>query len=540
MKREQARLIGRAVLNQRPPFEPGQRVVGRGGEQLSERLGPKPFAEDGGVLGGALLLGRKGVEAGGDCGLDGVRQAVCDIRAVSLDRTGDLLGEEGVAAAGDRNLLGEIDAGSRDQRGGQLLGSSRRQRSEVDALTAFLGGQAGAPLVDLGPRGADDQQGSRGQAGGVFDQVEETLVGPMEVFDGDQHRALVGKRGDQLAPRAANGGRVAVGVAAVEGRRQGGRGVLGARRAGPLEPSGECRPDLLGAGAAGGIRRPAKQLGQRPERDSVSVGRVAPGEWQRGGIKGAGHGDQLAYEAGLACAGLSDDQGQPGPALADRPQVGEPERLELGAPTVKRRLLRRRSDGADRVVDRSRQSPAGPRSVPEIPSRRPRVDRRTSPPGRRSPPSRRRAPGRARLPPAGALPRERVRPSPPGRFRQTWPTPRRLRSRSATRGDPARRKVGRRARGPRRRPGRDRRRGRAARRRRPSPHRRCISRPVRRALRRCGARLRRTAPATCGRPPGRVRRPASSSRRDPRTRSSPACARRRSSNRRYPQRSQWP
>ena len=189
----------------------------------------------------------------------------------------------------------------------------------------------------------------RGQAGGVLDQVEEPLVGPLEVVDGDQHRALVGERSDQMAPRAANGRRVAVGVAAVEGRRQGGRGVLGVRCAGSLESRGKCCPDLLGAGAAGSVRRATKQLRQCPERDPVPVGRVAPGEQQRGRIERAGHGDQLAYEAGLACASLPDDQGQPGPALADRPLVGEPEGLELGAATVERRLLRRRTDGSDRV-----------------------------------------------------------------------------------------------------------------------------------------------------------------------------------------------
>ncbi len=79
-----------------------------------------------------------------------------------------------------------------------LVGERReRERRRVELAAA----PARSALEELGPRSRDDEQRHVGQpVDELVEEVEEALVGPVDVLDDDDERALLGETLEEAAP----------------------------------------------------------------------------------------------------------------------------------------------------------------------------------------------------------------------------------------------------------------------------------------------------------------------------------------------------
>ena len=178
-------------------------LLGRGGGQCAL---PEGLPDDGGGLQQTALEPVEGVEPGREQGLNGPGESL-RLGGLLLQQTIDhLLGEQGVASGALGDLgddVGRAVVGPRHQRGDQLsrlvLGQwLERDRRGVPPAAA----PAGAPLEQLIAGQADEQQRRPDPAGEVVDQVEHSLVGPVDVVDREDEGAPAGDRLD----RGAGGG----------------------------------------------------------------------------------------------------------------------------------------------------------------------------------------------------------------------------------------------------------------------------------------------------------------------------------------------
>ena len=176
-------------LLERPPF-------------AAERAQPEHPADDGRFLEQLLLLGRQRVEAGGDDPLD--RLGKDDFVRPRLEHARELLRVERIAARvrEQPRLKVGVDRRPPEQRVQEcrrlLLGERRQQdRRRVDLAAAPVG----ATRQQLGPGGAEDQQRHAARpVDEVVDEVEQRVVGPVQVLEDEDERALVGDRLEEAAP----------------------------------------------------------------------------------------------------------------------------------------------------------------------------------------------------------------------------------------------------------------------------------------------------------------------------------------------------
>ena len=116
-----------------------------------------------------------------------------------------LLGEERDAAgvAEQRRLRLGREHAAVEQRLQQPRGVLVRERRERDRLrVALAAAPAGPPLEQLGARGADDEQRHAGDAvDELVDEVEQPVVGPVQVLEHEHGRATLGQRLEEAAPR---------------------------------------------------------------------------------------------------------------------------------------------------------------------------------------------------------------------------------------------------------------------------------------------------------------------------------------------------
>ena len=176
-----------------------------------QRALPEGLADDRGVLEHAAAPRRSSESsraASTAWTVSGRASASCD--PSSSDAVDHLLGEQRVAAG----ALGDLRDEVRVAVGGAAVavGSSaldqlarlvRRQRLERDRRrVAAAAAPARAALEQLVARQADDQDRAANPAGQVLDQVEHSLVGPVDVLDREDQRAA-----PRLAPRRASGRR---------------------------------------------------------------------------------------------------------------------------------------------------------------------------------------------------------------------------------------------------------------------------------------------------------------------------------------------
>lgn len=249
-----------------------------------DRARPEDLAHHRGSLEQALLLRRQAVQPGGDEALERLRQRQRRSRAALSVEPGELLSVERVAAGAleqeqlhvgaEHRALEQVRHQARRLLVGQRL---ERQRGGVEPAAA----PAGAPGEELRPGGADDQQGhARRPVGELVHEVEEAVVGPLQVLEDEHERAL--RR--QLLEEAPPGGEGLAPAVAPQLRflRQPGQGPKPT-----LDPGDVLGLDHLGNGAVELLLRyrlpvclqdaglGLDDLGQRPEGDAVAVGEAA-------------------------------------------------------------------------------------------------------------------------------------------------------------------------------------------------------------------------------------------------------------------------
>ena len=262
-------------------------VEGRGlhAGQTRERVRPDDLAEHRRELEELLLRGRQRVDPRGDHPLQRLGRADRRVEPAG-EQTRVLLGEERVPSRPlqERRLLLGGQDGRAEERGEKPGRLRIRERGEGDGGGVPLSSTpARATLEQLGPGRAHDEQGDAGHAvrEGV-DEVEQRVVGPVEVLEDEHGRPLLGQRLDESTPGPER---------LVEARlsRRSGQLDAGQREEVALEPRGLR---LVGGDVAHGARnlrrglvRPVRledaglrldDLRQGPEGRALAVGQRAP------------------------------------------------------------------------------------------------------------------------------------------------------------------------------------------------------------------------------------------------------------------------
>jgi hypothetical protein len=150
----------------------------------------------------------------------------------------------------------------------------------------------------------------------------------VHVLDEDDERSPRGELGQELDPGS---------VEAIAGRER-------MQVAHDVEPEGEAQDlaraeattHLLGRVALEDLEVLLQDLGERPERDSVAVGKTASGQAQRARFFAAEPFPQLPHQSRLADAGVAEDGDQDRLRALDRVLIRLPEALELAVASDKR------------------------------------------------------------------------------------------------------------------------------------------------------------------------------------------------------------
>ncbi len=169
----------------------------------------------------------------------------------------------------------------------------------------------------------------------MVDEVEETLVGPVQVVEDDDERALLGQRLEESAPGGIRlGSTVAAGrdrFCETDERTQvpPHPGCVGGRR----QDLDDARLQLLlhhffaVALEDAGLR--LDHLAERPVSDSLPIGQappLAPVDEIRVGLD---VGEELGHEAGLSDPGHADERHELGSLLLSGPREGVTEQVDL-------------------------------------------------------------------------------------------------------------------------------------------------------------------------------------------------------------------
>ena len=183
--------------------------------------------------------------------------------------------------------------------------------------------QPGTDVEQLRPREADDQQRALAHPlRQVVDQLEQRLLGPVDVLEDEHERLHVGELVDELACGPGDLRLAALALdrlhhARGEPEQLGDRLVAAALD--QLLARGLHRVVVRDAG--GGL----DHLGERPVGDALAVRQRAAGE-DRDAL---GAGEELAQQPALPDAGLAVDGEDVRTAVADRPRKRVLEQLEL-------------------------------------------------------------------------------------------------------------------------------------------------------------------------------------------------------------------
>ena len=186
-------------------------------QQRLDRPFPEHAADYGSRPEGASLLGWQEVDAGRQHALDRVRDddlfdfvgrpppvGYADDASFVDQVANDLLEEERVALGplehGLANRAGELLDGEQelDEPGGIVV----RERLEEDRREVALAAAPGrVPLRELGPRRAQEEQRPGGSVRKLLEQVEQGVVGPVDVLDHRDRRALRSETREESPPR---------------------------------------------------------------------------------------------------------------------------------------------------------------------------------------------------------------------------------------------------------------------------------------------------------------------------------------------------
>ena len=164
-----------------------------------DRAVPEDAADHRRPLEERLLGRRQRVDARRDQGLERVGDPLGPVLAVGLDEHPDRLLDEERVALGLLEQVGPRAAGlqpvARQQRVDQLLAFGRVQRVELDRGRAHPpSAPARAHVEQLGPGEADEQERRLAHPRGeMLDQLEQRLLGPVDVLEDEHERLDVGE-----------------------------------------------------------------------------------------------------------------------------------------------------------------------------------------------------------------------------------------------------------------------------------------------------------------------------------------------------------
>ena len=295
------------------------------GHQVSDGAFPEDAADHRRALEQALLVLRQPVDAGGDHRLERVGDPLGGRPALE-QHPRRLLDEERVPLGllEQRAALGRRQLAIGEQRVEQFLALLGRQRLELDRRRAqAAAAPAGADVEQLGPREADDQQGCvLDPLGEVLDQLEQRLLGPVNVLEDEDQRLCIGQLRRPLAGGPGDLFLAPLGLDPLEHadgeREQVGDGVVAAAGA-------QLRDGLLDGIV---VRDPGSHfdhLRDRPVRDAFTVRERAATE-DRGALDA---GDELPRQPALADPRLRVDREQMGALVADHARERVVQQLEL-------------------------------------------------------------------------------------------------------------------------------------------------------------------------------------------------------------------
>ena len=296
------------------------------GREVGDGAFPEDPADHRGALQQPLFVPGQPVDAGRDDRLQRVRNPLRG-RAALEQHPGRLLDEERIA-------LGLLQQRPRARRGRELVIGEQR----IEKLLALLRGErleldrggaqspttpAGPDVEQLRPREADDQQRRVLDAlGEVLDQLEQRILGPVDVFEDEDQRLGVGQLGGPFVRRPGDLLLAALGFdplehAHGEGEQVGHRVVAAARA--------ELGHGFVDRVVVRDPGRDLDHLGERPVRDALAVGERAAGKNRRAfdAVR------ELAREAALSHARLAVDGEEMRAAIADHARERVVKQLEL-------------------------------------------------------------------------------------------------------------------------------------------------------------------------------------------------------------------
>ena len=326
--------VGALARDRRPALPgdevaPEQVVEGRFelevGRELLQHALPEDAADDRSALERDLLAPRQPIDAGRDDRLEGVGDPLPGAPALE-QHPRRLLHEERVALGllQQRTAVVERELAVGEQRIDELLAVGLAERLQLDRGRAQAAAAPAGPEVEqLGPREADDQEGRiLDPLGQVLDEIEQRLLGPVDVLEHEHERLRGGELGRPLARCPGDLLLAALGLDSLQHarreRQQVGDGVVAAAGA-------ELRHGLLDRVVVGDPGRDLHHLGQRPVGDPLAVRQGASGEHRRA----LDAGDELAHEPALAHAGLAVDREDVRALVLGRPREGHLQQLEL-------------------------------------------------------------------------------------------------------------------------------------------------------------------------------------------------------------------
>ncbi len=181
------------------PFERVQNVLVR----AADGARPEDLAEHGSVLHEGLLLRRERVDARGNESLQRLRQG--ELTAGALGEHARVLARVQRVALGasQHRLLG---LGVENSAVEQMLQQARcvvvgERADRMCRRVALAAAPAGPAFEQLGSSGSDDEhRHARYPLGEVVDEVEQRVVRPVQIFEDEDERTLLGEHLEQPAP----------------------------------------------------------------------------------------------------------------------------------------------------------------------------------------------------------------------------------------------------------------------------------------------------------------------------------------------------
>ena len=221
-------------------------------------------------------------------------------------------------------------------------------RGRAHAATA----PTGVDVEELGAGEAEDEERRPHPVGEVLDQLEERLLGPVDVLEAEDDRLCLGELLDEGPGGPGDLLRRALAVERLQHAggeaEEVGDGLV-------LAVCLELLERLLDRVVVGDARNGLDHLGQGPVGDALAVREAATDE-HRCALEPV---DELAREPALADAGLAVDREQVGAAVAHRAVEGVAEQLELGFAADQRRADARRAARAGVPAQTARQTGIG-------------------------------------------------------------------------------------------------------------------------------------------------------------------------------------